>query len=115
MLRWYASCCNTPIGNTMADPKVSFIGLIHACLDRTRMDQDFGRDVAIVNANTALGDPKPMQRGSLGVIARFLWIVAVARLNGSHRKSALFSGTGSPCVEPRTLQPNELARLKSTG
>src|SRR5262245_19575480 len=25
MLRWYAGCCNTPIGNTLATPKLSFI------------------------------------------------------------------------------------------
>ena len=30
LLRWYASCCNTPIGNTLATPKMSFIGLLHS-------------------------------------------------------------------------------------
>ena len=32
MLRWYASCCNTPIGNTARDFKVSHVGLLHNCL-----------------------------------------------------------------------------------
>src|ERR1700760_285054 len=33
MVRWYASCCKTPIGNTLADYKISFIGLLHDCLE----------------------------------------------------------------------------------
>jgi hypothetical protein len=28
MLRWYASCCNTPVGNTSRDFKVSHVGLL---------------------------------------------------------------------------------------
>lgn len=74
MIRWYASCCGTPIGNTLANPKVSFIGLIHTCLDRARMNQDFGTSVAVVNTDTALGSPKPRQRGLPGVVARLLCV-----------------------------------------
>ena len=33
LLRWYASCCHTPIGNTPPNFKLSFIGLIHTCLE----------------------------------------------------------------------------------
>jgi hypothetical protein len=113
MVRWYASCCKTPLGNTMSDSKISFIGLIHSCLDRTRMDQDFGRNVALLNTDTAIGEPKPKQRGSLGVIARFLWIIATGRLSRSHKHSALFSAQGHLRVEPRVLRPDELADLKS--
>jgi hypothetical protein len=35
MLRWYASCCNTPIGNTSRDFKVSHVGLLHNCLQES--------------------------------------------------------------------------------
>src|SRR5690349_24000361 len=31
--RWYASCCNTPVGNTPRDPKMSYVGLVRTCLD----------------------------------------------------------------------------------
>ena len=37
MVRWYASCCRTPIGNTMINPKMGFIGLVHSCLDHTQL------------------------------------------------------------------------------
>lgn len=44
LLRWYAKCCNTPIGNTLADYRISFIGLLHDCLTRTgeSLDESFG-------------------------------------------------------------------------
>ncbi len=115
LIRWYASCCKTPIGNTMADAKGSFIGMIHSSLDHARMDRDFGAAVAMVNTNTALGDPKPKQRGLFGAIARFVWIVISTRISGKYKDSPLFDGSGSPIVAPTILAAPELARLKSAG
>ena len=113
MIRWYASCCNTPIGNTMADPKISFIGMIHSSLDRSQMNQDFGMQMAILNTDTALGEPKPRQRGLLGVIARFIWIVVTTRISGQYKASQLFNASGLPRVVPTILTPQELVRLKN--
>lgn len=113
MIRWYASCCKTPIGNTMTDPKVSFIGLIHSSLDHAQVDRDFGKAIAILNTATALGDTKPTQRGLLGVIARFIWIVFTTRISGRYKTSQMFNESGSPRVVPTILTPQELARLKS--
>ena len=113
MIRWYASCCRTSIGNTMANPKMAFIGLIHTCLNRPLMDEDFGAGVAVVNVDTALGAPKPKQRGLLGVIGRFVWIVVTSRVSGGYRKSPLFDASGLPRVSPEILPAEELARIKS--
>lgn len=113
MIRWYASCCKTPIGNTMADSKVPFIGLIHSSLDRAQMNRDFGTTIARLNTGTALGDTKPLQRGLLGVMARFTWIVVTTRISGRYRNSPLFNDSGSPRVVPSILTPQELVRLKS--
>jgi hypothetical protein len=115
LVRWYASCCKTPIGNTMAGPKASFIGLIHSSLDHARMDRDFGKKIARVNTATALGDTKPAQRGLLGVITRFIWIVFTMRISGRYRTSRMFGESGSPRVAPTILTPQELARLKHAG
>jgi len=30
LLRWYAACCNTPIGNTVANYRMPFVGLVHS-------------------------------------------------------------------------------------
>ncbi|MDO8272920.1 MAG: DUF6151 family protein [Gammaproteobacteria bacterium] len=113
MIRWYASCCGTPIGNTLANPKISFIGLVHTCLNRVRMNEDFGSDIAVVNADTALGEPKPKQPGLLGVVARFMWIVVTSLVGGGYRKSPLFDTSGSPRVSSKILPDDEVMRLKS--
>ena len=113
MVRWYASCCGTPIGNTMANPKISFIGLIHTCLDRAQMNEDFGTSVAVLNVDTALGNPKPNQRGLPGVIARFMWIVFASRISGGYRRSPLFTASGLPRVDPTILPDEAFASLKS--
>ncbi|NQD96393.1 hypothetical protein HP532_27405, partial [Pseudomonas sp. CrR25] len=113
MIRWYATCCGSPIGNTMASPKASFIGLIHTCLDRRQMDKDFGADVAVLNTDTALGETKPKQRGLLGVLARFIWIVVTNRFNGRYKKSPFFNSSGLPRVTPKILEADELMSLKS--
>jgi hypothetical protein len=44
LLRWYAACCNTPIGNTLANHRVSFVGLVHSCLEGpgASLDDSFG-------------------------------------------------------------------------
>lgn len=107
MIRWYASCCNSPIGNIMADQKMSFIGLIHVALDRNRMDQDFGTKIALLNTDTALGETKPKQRGLLGVIARFIWIVVTMRFSGRYKNSQLFNAKGEPRVVPLVLTRND--------
>lgn len=113
MIRWYASCCKTPIGNTLADSKFPFIGLIHSSLDRARMNRDFGTTIARLNTDTAVGDTKPSRRGLPGVIARFIWIVVTTRIRGQYGNSQLFDDSGSPRVVPSILTPQELARLKS--
>ena len=114
LLRWYAGCCKTPIGNTLATPKISFMGLVHTCLhDPTRsVDDSFGSVRAWVNTGGASGDPKPRARG-LGRAA--LWFITTtlkARINGNYRRTPFFSpGTGAPIVSPRVLSSVEHATL----
>lgn len=113
LVRWYAACCKTPIGNTLLNPKVPFIGLIHSSLDRSRMDADFGKSVAKVNTDTAAGEPKPKPNGIFVSILRFLWIVLSTRISGRYRKSELFNESGAPIVRPTVLTAEELRQLKS--
>ena len=113
MLRWYAACCNTPLGNTMADPKIGFIGMIHTSLDHARMDADFGGAIARLNTNTALGETKPRQRGLAGVIARFIYLVVSTRFSGRYKNSQLFNSSGAPILQARVLTAEELAHFKS--
>lgn len=114
IIRWYAACCGTPIGNTVADRRVSIIGLVHSCLDSKRMDEDFGTSIAVVHAGSALGNPKPKPRGLVGVVARTLWIVYSNLVAGRYRTSPLFDESGSPRTSPHVLKPEELAELKNS-
>jgi hypothetical protein len=113
MIRWYAKCCHTPIGNTMPDPKMSFIGLIHTFVDKTALGRDFGSSIAILNTSTALGDSKPQQRGLVGTIFRFIRLVLASRIFGRYKESQLYTSTGTPIVTPRTITTDELQHLKS--
>ncbi|WP_372872511.1 DUF6151 family protein [Shewanella sp.] len=114
MIRWYAQCCGTPIGNTMASRNTSFIGLIHSCLDRQQMDKDFGEKVAALNTETALGQAKPKRRGFLGVLVRLIWIVITSRVSGRYNNSPFFTSSGLPRITPKTLRAEELEKLKRT-
>lgn len=111
MVRWYAACCKTPIGNTMANPGISFVGMIHASLDREQLDRDFGTAVAHVNTGSALGERTVKPRGLFSVMIRFVSIVVAARLSGRWRESPFFNHSGSPIVRPVVLTPSELATL----
>jgi hypothetical protein len=114
LIRWYAACCKTPIGNTLSNPKISFIGLIHSALDRAMIDQDFGKNIAIVNVNAATGEPKPEQKGLLGATLRFLWIILSMRIGGQYKKSELFNESGKLIVSPTVLTAEERGVLKKT-
>lgn len=110
LLRWYAGCCNTPIGNTLATPKFSFIGLVHNCLESpgASLDESFGPIRAWVNTKGAKGEPKPAVKGQGATLGWFFKMVLRARLNGDYKKTPLFrSATGKPIVIPRVLSGAE--------
>ncbi len=118
LLRWYAACCNTPIGNTLASPSISFIGLLHSCVGGPgdALEASFGPVRAWVNTDGASGVPKPQAAGMARTVFWFLATAVRARLNGSYRLSPFFdAGTGAPVVVPRVLSAAEYAAARPTG
>jgi hypothetical protein len=116
LLRWYAACCNTPIGNTLATPKVSFVGLLHNCLEGSgeSLDAVFGPVRAWVNTESAKGSPKPVTRGLSSSVLWLLRTVVKARFNGDYKRTPLFRvDTGLPIVAPQVLSSDEHARIMS--
>lgn len=116
LLRWYASCCSTPIGNTARDPKLSYLGLVHSCLapDSAALNAAFGPSNIAISTQQAKGQVKSsalaMLTGTAHIIGTVLW----ARINGSWKRSPLFRQPDSqPVVTPRVLSPEELARARS--
>jgi len=114
MLRWYASCCNTPIGNTSRDFKVSHVGLLHNCLEdpSTSLDSAFGPVRMRVGMKSAKGAPKAMPVSTTASILKFMGRLIRARLDGSYKKTPFFDPqTGIPRVSPKVLSPAERESL----
>lgn len=115
LLRWYTRCCNTPIGNTSRDFKVSHVGLIHTCLagsSRT-LDSSFGPVRIRTGTKSAKGEPKSMPISTtIPAVLRFLTSLIRARLNGSYKHTPFFvPGRGTPVVPPKVLTSDERTRL----
>lgn len=113
LLRWYASCCNTPIGNTLPSRSLAFIGLVDNLLTTHRIPKDFPGRMAVVHTHSANGSPKPVAKGLPGNIWRFIKIVATARLSGKHTTSVFFDEHGQPVVTPHVLTKEERTTLAS--
>ena len=114
MLRWYASCCNTPVGNTARDFKVSHVGLLHNCLKdpSTSLDAAFGPVRMKVGMKSAKGSAKAMPVSTTVSILRFMATLIRTRLNGGYKITPFFNpDDGAPCVSPKVLTPDERARL----
>jgi hypothetical protein len=108
LLRWYASCCKTPIGNTLATPKLSFVGLVHSCLENPT---GFGPVRVWVNTKSAKGEPKPKQVGVGTMLGWFFGNALKARFNGDYKHTPFFRADGTPIVTPQVLSDEEHARL----
>jgi hypothetical protein len=114
LYRWYAGCCNTPIGNTLGSPKISFVGLVHTCLETpdTPLQDSFGPVRVWVNTKGAKGNPKPKTVGIGTAILWFISAVLKARIDGSYKHTPFFLvDKGTPIVPPRVLSSGELASV----
>jgi hypothetical protein len=114
LLRWYASCCRTPLGNTPRDPKVLYAGLVTACFDAApqAMDAAFGpRDRIVLNTASATA---PVRATPLALLTGGLRIVAGligARLR-RERSSPFFDASGRPLREPEVISREQRAALE---
>jgi hypothetical protein len=92
VLRWFARCCRTPIGNTPADPRFVLVGVIHACMDFAAAGRTADEVLGPVRGSAfpqfARGDrarlPKKVGMGHLVRLAR---IILTARLRGDLKRS----------------------------
>ncbi len=113
LMRWYAQCCNTPIGNTLANFQIPFVGLIHNCLEGggPSMDESFGPIRMSVNTQGAKQEVRPSPVAETAGMIRILGMLLQGRLNGSYKHSLFFSPKGAPAATPRVLSREERDRL----
>jgi len=104
--RWYAKCCDTPIGNAPS-ASLPFIGLIHSFLTpHPAIDETFGPIRLVAFTKFATGAEKPIPRGLIGGIVRMVWIILLSKLHGDAKHHPFFDGvTGQPLVEPIVKTP----------
>lgn len=107
LIRWYTSCCNTPLGNTVG-PGLPFIGVIHNIV-KAGQDQDtlIGPVLGNVNRGGATRDiPNSKHRDNkelpifLRMVRKLLWW----KLSGKGTPNVLFPG-GKPCCKPEVVAP----------
>ena len=119
LLRWYTGCCNTPVGNTLASPRVPFVGVPHLFMDHAASglsrDQALGPVRAKIQARFS---PRAVpadahRRAPPSLIARSAWQLLRGWLAGRQRPSPFFDArTGAPTVEPTVLTPGQRERLR---
>lgn len=116
--RWYASCCRTPLANSMTMPP--FVGLLSSAwdpeLDAGARDALLGRLRARVNGPghaAADGSMAKIDKVPLGAIAASIRVMFGGVLRGEQRPSPFFDDDGAPKVAPRVLEPAERAALQA--
>ncbi|CAA9421249.1 MAG: hypothetical protein AVDCRST_MAG51-2011 [uncultured Ramlibacter sp.] len=106
LLRWYASCCHTPVANTPRGWKLPYVGLVHTGLARVQpLETSFPPVQMDINIGSALG-PTP-KRGGPMAMAKFGGMVlgfSMARLTGGYRSTPFFDQEGRP-VAPVKVPP----------
>ncbi len=119
LLRWYAGCCGTPIANTMRNPRIAHVGLLHTCLSGSRSSVESSYGPVRMRGFVKHATQPPVLKAS-GTFAAVLGLAASllhARLTGSYRITPFFDSAGNPVVLPRVLSTGELkqARMARAG
>lgn len=115
ILRWYASCCDTPIGNTPRTARLPYVGLVHECLsfDPSRsLDDSFWPLRLRVNTESATRPVAATPLVALAVMADSAPSLLKTRLDGSWRDNPFFdAASGRPVKTLRVLDAQARARL----
>jgi len=115
LYRWYASCCRTPVGNTVG-PAVPFVGIIVAAFasETQRPDEIFGPPVGAIYGKYAVG-PVPGVSSGLNprLVVRALRMVFGWRVGGKTWPHPFFDqATRAPKFPFTTLLPTEREALR---
>ncbi|WP_141731130.1 DUF6151 family protein [Oligoflexus tunisiensis] len=119
MLRWYAGCCRTPIGNCMAQPRMPYVGMIHCIMnhaqDGTTHEAALGPVHSRVQGKFGIGPlpPGTYEKAPLSLILITIRFLTIGWIKGRHQPSPFFDEkTGRPRVEPYILTPDERENLR---
>jgi hypothetical protein len=111
LVRWYADCCRTPVGNTLALLAPPFVGLSRRMLDA----EDPAAKAAIgrvdATVQTRFATQPARDHGVLRASARALGLIDRALFAGRTSPSP-FTVDGAWIAEPEVLSPDARAALR---
>jgi hypothetical protein len=113
LLRWYASCCNTPLGNTPRNPALPYVGVPRSCLPggQPALERSFGPRRMAVNTRSARTNIPSTPIASIIGVMRLMVSALGARLSGKHRQNPFFApDTREPVRPVHVLSPRERAQ-----
>ena len=109
LFRWYASCCNTPVGNTLT-PAIPFVGIVAQAFDHAahRADDVFGPPTGAILGKYAIGEPPAGSAGlNLPLLLRAIGKVLGWRLRGKAWPHPFFKKGKAEPVYPLTVLSQE--------
>jgi hypothetical protein len=113
--RFYANCCNTPIGNTVA-PAIPFVGIVAQAFegDPRRRDELLGKSTGGIHGQDAVGTAPPGTRKVRPrLLARALRLVIGWRLSGRAWPHPFFDrSTGAAKFPVKVLTQAEREQLR---
>lgn len=100
LMRWYATCCNAPLFNTLTNPKLAFVGINGA---RMAEPERLGRVVAKGFVPQSGG--KPRHQGVVPMVWGLIRRMGPARMSGRWKQTPFF--------DPETGDPVAVAEIPS--
>ena len=115
LYRWYASCCKTPVGNTVG-PAIPFVGLVRQAFEGETqlLDEQVGPPIGRVYGKYAIGSaPEGSTRLNARLMARAIRMVLGWRIRGRTWPHPFFDrAQRRPKFPVTTLSPTEREALR---
>jgi hypothetical protein len=114
LYRWHATCCNTPVGNTLGSA-VPFVGIPVQSFDAPRVDEVFGAPMGAIQGKYAVGEPPAGSTGfNLSLILRAIGRVLGWRLGGKTWPHPFFArDTRAPIYPVKVISQERREALRA--
>ncbi len=99
--RWYTTCCETPMANTLATRAIPFATVLSANIDNKA---ELGPVVARVNRRDATAHITEDAGSSGKAMRAFFWRAIKSRLSGAYKRNPFFDNDGNLIAAGETLR-----------
>jgi hypothetical protein len=110
LFRWYATCCNTPVGNTLG-PAIPFVGIVAQSFDggAERAQAVFGAPLGAILGKHAIGQPPAGSSTGINLVLLLRAITKILgwRLRGRAWPHPFFHLKTREPIYPLKVLPNE--------